>query len=284
MSAFCWQQTGIKRLSPASPAPSATGDPTLNIDPTRDGVEPDFAFTGKADTVPWVVWYEQNASGIGLRGNEQVFAAKAVAGGGRRRLPLRRGRPRHRRADERARHERRRPRLRPVRRVPGARRTRCSLNAVPGHDAEDPRVAAGTLTPGGTTVPWVTWSEDIGSGIHGDLRRAARGRRPLRARQRRPPGLGQRQRLCSPTSRSPATRRTCRGRRRAAARTFVGHLAGAGFVLDTPGGIPAPSPTCAPRSRRTASRRRSTPTVTRARAASRRRPSSCTSRPARRSA
>ena len=27
-------------------------------------------------------------------------------------------------------------------------------------------MAAGTQTPGGTTVPWVTWSEDNGSGIH----------------------------------------------------------------------------------------------------------------------
>ena len=31
--------------------PVATGDPTLNIDPTRDGVEPDDAFTGASDTV-----------------------------------------------------------------------------------------------------------------------------------------------------------------------------------------------------------------------------------------
>jgi hypothetical protein len=38
----------------------------------------------------------------------------------------------------------------------------CSLNKVAGNDAEDPRVAAGTLTPGGTTVPWATWSEDVG--------------------------------------------------------------------------------------------------------------------------
>ena len=37
---------------------------------------------------------------------------------------------------------------------------------MPGHDAEDPRVAAGTLTPGGATVPWIVWSEDTGSGTH----------------------------------------------------------------------------------------------------------------------
>ena len=32
----------------------------------------------------------------------------------------------------------------------------CSLNANPDKDAEDPRVAAGTLTPGGATTPWVS--------------------------------------------------------------------------------------------------------------------------------
>jgi hypothetical protein len=38
----------------------------------------------------------------------------------------------------------------------------CSLNKAAGNDAEDPRVAAGSLTPGAPTVPWVTWSEDVG--------------------------------------------------------------------------------------------------------------------------
>ena len=59
---FCWQQVGTDRVGPAS------GDPSLNVDPTRDGIEPDIAFTGPSDSVPWVVWYEQNASGIGLNG------------------------------------------------------------------------------------------------------------------------------------------------------------------------------------------------------------------------
>src|SRR5438874_2119985 len=54
---FCWQQTGIPRFG---------GDPSLNVDPTREGVEPDIAFTGKEDSVPWVVWYEKANSTIGL--------------------------------------------------------------------------------------------------------------------------------------------------------------------------------------------------------------------------
>src|SRR5213593_2929239 len=44
---FCWQQVGLDRLDPSSPTSLDKGDPTLNVDPTRSGVEPDIAFTGK---------------------------------------------------------------------------------------------------------------------------------------------------------------------------------------------------------------------------------------------
>ena len=40
----------------------------------------------------------------------------------------------------------------------------CTLNAIVRRDAENPRVAAGTLKPGGATVPWVVWQEDLGAG------------------------------------------------------------------------------------------------------------------------
>ena len=50
---FCFQQTGIGRVGPKG------ADPSLNVDPTRNGVEPDIAFTGASDGVPWVVWYEK---------------------------------------------------------------------------------------------------------------------------------------------------------------------------------------------------------------------------------
>ncbi|HET7380786.1 MAG TPA: hypothetical protein VFJ24_12145, partial [Gaiellales bacterium] len=54
---FCFQQTGIARFG------TGGADPSLNVDPTRNGVEPDIAFTGNAngvqDGVPWVVWYEK---------------------------------------------------------------------------------------------------------------------------------------------------------------------------------------------------------------------------------
>lgn len=163
VSQFCWQQTGIDRITKGAAAPAGATDPTLNVDPTRDGIEPDVAFTGPSDTVPWIVWYEQGASQIGLRANEQVFAAKAVADptadGGFRHVAVGRGQTSV---------------LDTSGAVHGlgacaesvAAEDACSENLVPGHDAEDPRIAAGTLTPGAPTVPWIVWSEDTGAGTH----------------------------------------------------------------------------------------------------------------------
>ena len=37
---FCWQQIGIPHVGPGA------ADPSLNVDPTRNGVEPDITFTG----------------------------------------------------------------------------------------------------------------------------------------------------------------------------------------------------------------------------------------------
>src|SRR5438093_5839770 len=163
---FCWQQVGLDRLDPDSPTSLDKGDPTLNIDPTRSGVEPDIAFTGKDDTVAWVVWYEEDPTGIsGLRNNDMVFAARIVsdgtADGGFHWLAVGNG---------------------AAGQTNGLDTTgtngfgscaesqeaedRCTLNKVAGNDAENPRVAAGTLTPGNPTVPWVVWQEDIGGGRH----------------------------------------------------------------------------------------------------------------------
>jgi hypothetical protein len=169
---FCWQQVGLGRLA-STGGSSGTGDPSLNVDPTRDTVDPDIAFTGPNDTVPWVVWYEEpkttgpsGASGLGLRNNQLVFAAKGVpdtnaqggfhwqavgAGTAGQSNVLDTSAPPHSFGScaETATTE-----------------GQCALNKDPTRDALDIRVAAGTLTPGGTTVPWVTWAEDIGGGIH----------------------------------------------------------------------------------------------------------------------
>ena len=46
----------------------------------RAGIEPDIAFTGTNDAVPWVVWYEVGKGGHFGVTNERVFAAKALQG------------------------------------------------------------------------------------------------------------------------------------------------------------------------------------------------------------
>jgi hypothetical protein len=159
VSNFCWQQVGLDRLA-KNGGSSPTGDPTLNIDPSRNGVEPDITFTGASDTVGWTVWYEKDPSNIGLRNNEQVFAAKIVkdanADGGFHWQAVGNGTAGKVNV------------LDTSGKGFGAcaestdAEDACSLNKLAGNDAEDPRVATGTLTPGGVTVPWVTWSEDVG--------------------------------------------------------------------------------------------------------------------------
>ncbi|MEA2479296.1 MAG: hypothetical protein QOJ07_1218 [Thermoleophilaceae bacterium] len=165
---FCWQQVGSDRLSPTATTSSSSGDPSVNVDPTRAGVEPDMAFTGPSDIVPWVVWYEKGTSTLGgfrNPGVDQIFAAKAVGDGA---------------ADGKFHWQ-----------AVGARTAgqtnpldtsatngfgpcaqsqaaddACSLNKVATHGAENPRVASGSLAPGAATVPWVVWEEDGGGGAH----------------------------------------------------------------------------------------------------------------------
>ncbi|TMA92642.1 MAG: hypothetical protein E6J77_05480, partial [Deltaproteobacteria bacterium] len=164
VNGFCWQQVGLDRLNPSGPLPSDSGDPTLNIDPTRSGVEPDIAFTGPNDTVAWVVWYEEDPTQIdGLRSNDMVFAAKivadATADGGFRWVAVGNGTAGQTNVlDTLGAHG-----FGNCAESPDAEDA-CSLNAIARRDAENPRVAAGTLKPGGTTVPWVVWQEDLGLG------------------------------------------------------------------------------------------------------------------------
>jgi hypothetical protein len=144
---FCWQQVGIERLG---------ADPSMNVDRTRDGIEPDIAFTGTNDSVPWVVWYETGNSADSLNNNEMVFAAKGVANasadGGFQWVAV--GGTGSGTLDNSAHGG-----------TCGASTTAeaaCSLNKVGTADAEDPRVAAGTMTAGSPTSPWVTWDESVG--------------------------------------------------------------------------------------------------------------------------
>jgi hypothetical protein len=246
VSFLCWQQVGADRLA-ASGGSSSGGDPTLNIDPSRNGIEPDIAFTGPSDKVAWVVWYEIGSSALGLRTNDQVFAAKLVADpaadGGFHWQAVGRGTAGLTNPLDTSSAP---PGFGPCAASRNAEDA-CSVNANPTHPAEDPSVASGTLTPGGTTVPWVVWAEDKGLGRHaifiarlvgGDHFELFNGGAPL-----------------SPTNRD-ATHPdiTFFGNvpyvswieaRGARFRGFVGHFENGVFVLDTPGGI-----VLAPRQRR----------------------------------
>ena len=154
---FCWQQTGVPRVGPGS------ADPSLNVDPTRDGIEPDIAFTGPSDSVPSVVWYETGSTAIsGLHTRELVFAAKGVsdgvaANGGFHWVAV--GSQLQGTLDTTGTH--------------GfgtcaasvTNEGECSLNNNPSANAEDPQVAAGTMNPPNPTVPWVAWDETV-SGVN----------------------------------------------------------------------------------------------------------------------
>ena len=186
VSNFCWQQVGLDRLAKDGGS-SPTGDPTLNIDPSRNGVEPDITFTGPSDTVGWTVWYEKDPSNIGLRNNEQVFAAKIVkdanADGGFHWQAVGNGtngpgqRPRHvGQGLRRVRGvDRRRGRL--LAEQAGGQRRRGSARRHRHPDAGRRHRPVGDLVGGRRRPPR-------------DLRVAPGGRQPLRAVQRRQPDLG----------------------------------------------------------------------------------------------
>src|SRR5436190_2702297 len=167
VNGFCFQQVGLERLDSGQSTPrDATVDPTLNIDPTPAGVETEIAFTGQDDKVVWTVWYEEGASAVpGLRSNEMVFAAKAVANaaaeGGFQWVAVGNGTAGQTNVLDRSGAHHFGPCA-----ESDESEDACSLNVDNFADAENPRVAAGTLTPGQPTVPWVVWEEDIGGGRH----------------------------------------------------------------------------------------------------------------------
>ncbi len=146
---ICWQQTGIPRDGE---------DPSLNVDIAREGVEPDIAFAGLNDGVPWIVWYEKGKGTNGLHENEMVFAAKAVSdgeavNGGFHWVVVGNalsatldtsGADKMGKCAESAPSE-----------------ARCALNKDSNGDAENPRVAAGTMNPANPTSPWIAWDEQI---------------------------------------------------------------------------------------------------------------------------
>jgi hypothetical protein len=227
---FCWQQTGIERVS-------SNSKPSLNVDIRRAGVEPDIAFTGPNDTVPWVVWYEQGASGQYGVSNERVFAAKGISGTGDGGISWQgvgngtSGQPAQ---------------------ILDTGATgcigslgaenNCTLNKDTSKDAEDPRVAAGTMTSGSPTVPWVVWDEDLGGTKQVLVSRLVGGDHFELANSGQPLSLGANDSTRPDITFSGNTpyvswRETISGSQ---ARIFTGHFVNAAnptFVLDTPGGL-----------------------------------------------
>jgi hypothetical protein len=239
---FCWQQTGIPR------AGTGKSDPSLNVDPTRDGIEPDIAFTGVQngvqDGVPWVVWYEQNPTGTTnpdkLRDNELVFAAKGIAdgvgaNGGFHWVTV--GNSASGTLDATGTRGFGSCAADPT--VEG----NCSLNSNPGVDAEDPRVAAGTMNPANATVPWVVWDEEVGAQSEIFVSRLVGGTNFVIANGAQPISSGGGNATRPDITFSGNTPYISWRQTFGAGNTrmFVGHLVDAAnptFVPDTPNGVP----------------------------------------------
>jgi len=173
---FCFQQVGIDRV----PGPTAgQHDPSLNVDPSRDGIQADIAFTGANDTVPWVVWYENSDNGEvtnGLLNADMVFAARGIADpsgdGGFHWQVVGLGTAGRSSSQD-------------ILNTSGSNgagdcatrqaiELQCSLDAdqtlsdaqalTDGNGAENPQVTAGTMVPGKPTTPWITWDESNTNG------------------------------------------------------------------------------------------------------------------------
>jgi hypothetical protein len=114
------------------------GEPGVGIDRFRDSLRPVGVFAETGNAVPWVTWYEE-----GHDRPSRVFTSRGVADpktpGGFKWLNVPACTP-----DE----------------------TVCALNTNPLKDAEDPSMAAGSVTAGDAAVPWISWTEVGPTGKH----------------------------------------------------------------------------------------------------------------------
>jgi hypothetical protein len=233
---FCWQQVGVERSPVGAPV-----EPSANVDPSRDGIEPDIAFTGPSDTVPWVVWYETGPGAFGVK-NERVFAAKAVntgavsgvVDGGFHWAAVGKGTGAAQPLDTSVTGAG--PCL-------GSKATEnlCTLNHRSAADAEDPSVAAGTMTAGVPTVPWVVWSEQVHKVFQIFAARLVNGTHFQIVNGGKPLSKGKTNAVLPDIGFAKLTPYvTWHQRVGHTVKLFVGHLKGAAnpkFVLDSPGGI-----------------------------------------------
>jgi hypothetical protein len=234
---FCWQQVGVERAPIGAPTL-----PSLNVDPNREGIEPDITFTGPSDTVPWVVWYEVNGGGAFGVKNERVFAAKAVntgavsgvVDGGFHWAAVGKGTGAPQPLDTSATGAG--PCL-----ASKANENLCTLNKKATADAEDPAVAAGTMSAGVATVPWVVWSEQVHKTFQIFVARLVNGTHFQIVNGGKPVSTGKTNATNPDISFAKLTPYiTWHQRVGHTFKLFVGHFKNAAnpkFVLDSPGGI-----------------------------------------------
>ena len=106
-------------------------EPALNVDRLRDGRRPVLTFAETGNVVPWVAWAEEGGDRP-----KRIFTARGVVN------PNMPGGVKWENVP-----------------VCGGDETACALNTNPLRDAEAPSMAAGSLTPGEASVPWIAWSE-----------------------------------------------------------------------------------------------------------------------------
>ena len=189
----------------------------------------------------WTVWYETGPSARGLRGNDQVFAARIVAD------PAAPG-GFHWQAEGNGTAGQVNPLdtsgsgFGPCA-ASVAAEDACSLNRNPAAGAEDPRVATGTLTPGSATVPWVVWSEDVGGRHAVFVSRLVGGNHFELFNGGNPVSHAGRDAASPDIAFFGNVPYISWIETVGSAKVgFVGHFEGAAFVSDTPAGIRLPSP------------------------------------------
>jgi len=109
----------------------ADGLQTLSVDRFRNSLHPTGVFAETANSVPWVTWHEADHDRP-----SRIFTARGVADanapGGFNWVTVPACQP-----DE----------------------TACALNINPLKDAKDASMAAGSVNPGESSVPWIAWPE-----------------------------------------------------------------------------------------------------------------------------
>ncbi len=152
---FCWQQVGLPRVGAGTARPEHERRPDPGRHRARHRIhgQPTTRCHGWSGTRP------VRPGSTGCTANEMVFAAKGVSDsgtsdGGFHWVAV--GNSLQETLDTGGANKA------GLCAVSAANEAGCSLNSNPAADAEDPRVAAGTMNPANPTAPWVVWDEKVG--------------------------------------------------------------------------------------------------------------------------